>query len=113
MESKWSNVPQQELPDRILKALLCTDPISYPNIYATLKIFGTIPITTCECQHSISVLRRLKTYLRGTMKQERMNGLALLHVHRDLELDLEKIVDLFAMKHPRRIEMINVLDSDN
>ena len=47
------------------------------------------------------------------MKQERMNGLALLHVHRDLELDLEKIVDLFAMKHPRRIEMINVLNSDN
>lgn len=112
-QSKWSNLPQQELPDRISKTLLCTDPLSYPNIYAALKILGTIPITTCECERSISVLRRLKTYLRGTMKQERMNGLALLHVHRDLELDLEKIVDLFAMKHPRRIEMINVLDSDS
>ena len=108
-QSKWSNVPQIELSDRISKALLCTDPLNYPNIYAALKMLGTIAITTRECERSISVLSRLKTYPRGTMKQERMNGLALLHVHRDLELDIEKIVDLFAMKHPRRVEMINVL----
>ena len=78
-QSKWSNLPQQKLPNRISKTLLCTDPLNYPNIYAALKILGTIPIRTCECEPSISVLRRLKTYLRGTMKQERMNGLALLH----------------------------------
>ena len=112
-QSKWSNFPQQELPDRILKTLLCPDPLSYPNTYAALEILGTIPIITCECESLISVLRRLEAYVRGTMKQQGMNGRALLHVHRDLELDLEKIVDLFAMKHPRRIEMINVLDSDS
>eukprot|EP00112_Aurelia_sp_Birch-Aquarium-sp1_P020815 Seg5447.3 transcript_id=Seg5447.3/GoldUCD/mRNA.D3Y31 product="52 kDa repressor of the inhibitor of the protein kinase" protein_id=Seg5447.3/GoldUCD/D3Y31 len=75
--AKWSKVPQKDMPDRISSTLLQTDPLSYPNIYAELKIIATVPITTSECERSISVLRRLKTYLRGTMKQDRMNGLAL------------------------------------
>ncbi len=50
--------------------------------------------------------------MRGTMSQERKNGLALLHVHRDMQLDLEEIIDMFARNHPRRIERLNVLESD-
>ena len=110
--AKWSKVPQKDMPDRISSTLLQTDALSYPNIYAALKIIATVPITTSECERSISVLRRLKTYLRGTMKQDRMNGLALLHVHRDTRIDINKVIDMFALKHPRRMEMINILDSD-
>ena len=36
------------------------------------------------------------------MVQDRLTGLALMHAHREMELDLEKIVDLFANLHPRR-----------
>ena len=35
------------------------------------KNLGTIPVTTCECERSIYVIRRLKTFLRSTMWQER------------------------------------------
>ena len=34
---------------------------TFPNIYTALCILGTIPITTCQCERSVSVLRRLKT----------------------------------------------------
>ena len=40
-----------------------------------------LPVTSCEAECSFSTLRRLKTYLRTTMSQERLNGLALLNVY--------------------------------
>ena len=101
-------------PDRISSVLrLCKEmELTFPNIYCSLKILGTIPVTTCECERSISSLRRLKTYLRSTMGEERLNGLAALHVHNNIPVDLEKIIDNFARKHSRRMTMINILDSD-
>ena len=30
-----------------------------------------IPVTSCECDSSVSVLRRLNTYLRSTMCRDR------------------------------------------
>ena len=52
------------LPDRISTTLKVCKPmeLSFPNLYCCLKILGTLPITTCECERSISSLRRLKTY---------------------------------------------------
>ena len=44
------------------------------------------------------------------MVQDRLNGSALMHAHREMELDLEKIVDLFANLHPRRMRMENILN---
>ena len=51
--------------------------------------------------HQISIpsipLRQLKTYLRATMKQDRLNYLMLLRVHKDKtdELDLKLLVNEF------------------
>ena len=57
---------------------------------------------------SISVLRRLKTYLRSTMKNDRLNGLALLNIHREIDLNVEEINDKFAMRRPRKMTLINM-----
>ena len=37
------------------------------------------------------------------MGQERLTGLALLHINYSLELDLDEIINIFAHKHPRRM----------
>jgi len=37
----------------------------------------TIPVTTCAAERSFSGLRRLKTYLRSTLSQVRLNSTAL------------------------------------
>ena len=45
------------------------------------------------------------------MVQDRLNGLALMHAQREMGLDLEKIIDLFAnFIHPRRMRMENILN---
>ena len=43
------------------------------------------------------------------MREERLNGLAMLYVHRDVACDANTIVDQFAHKHPRRLQLGNPL----
>ena len=98
------------LHDRISTSLKVCKPmeLSFPNLYCCLKILGTIPVTTCECERSVPSLRRLKS----TMGEERLNRLATMHVHKDINMDLEMIIDDFAVKHKRRLKFRNILDSD-
>ena len=107
----WSekNKNGEEIPDRISTTLKAADKDAYPNVFAILKVLATIPVTTCSCERSISALRNLKNYLRSTIGQERLNGLALMHVHCGMNPDLEKIVDMFANLHPRRMRMYGIL----
>ncbi len=59
---------------------------------------GTLPVTSCECERSISMLKLIKTSLRSSMGQDRLNGLAMLYYHRDIEITSEKVVDEFSSK---------------
>ena len=84
--------------------------LSNETVVTALRLLGTVPVTTCECERSVSSLHRLKTYMRGTMSQERLNGLALLHTHRHMSLNIEELVDKFAGEQPRRMRLYNILD---
>lgn len=86
--------------------------VSFPNIYVALQIMATVPVTTCTCERSISVLRRLKSYLRNTMAENRLNGLAMLHIHREITLNIDKVIERFARKHPKRMKLVDILNSD-
>ena len=109
--NKWTNLPQNTEPLSTVKdALLSVDKQTYPNVFTILQIVGTIPVTSSTCERSISKLRQLKTYLRNTMSEDRTNGLALMNAHRELGLDLEKIIYMFANLHPRRMKMVNILE---
>ena len=107
---KGKNDRKEDIPDSIDATLEQIDNGAYVNIYTILQILITIPISSASCERSISTLRNLKTYLRNTMVQDRLNGLALMHAHREMELDLEQIIDLFANLHPRRMRMENILN---
>lgn len=48
---------------------------------------ATLPVTTCESERSFSMLKLIKTPLRSTVGQERLNGLAILIIHRSESLD--------------------------
>ncbi len=71
--------------------------ISFP-IFTLLCIMGTLPVTSCECERSISTLKLIKTSLRSSMGQDRLNGLAMLYYHRDIEITSEEVVDEFSSK---------------
>ncbi len=59
---------------------------------------GTLPVTSCECERSISMLKLIKTSLRSSMGQDLLNGLAMLYYHRDIEITSEDVVDEFSSK---------------
>jgi len=48
-----------------------------------IKKVCILPVTICTSERSCSSLRRLKTYLRSTMTETRLNGLAMLSIHKE------------------------------
>lgn len=53
------------------------------EVVTLLKLVLVLPSTNAVSERSFSAMRRRKTYLRTTMKQERLNHLLLLHVHKE------------------------------
>lgn len=49
-------------------------------------------------------LLRLKTWLRSKMGQDRLSGLALLHVHRQIDIPTDKIIEKFSKMKKRTLE---------
>ena len=72
----------------------------FPELLNVLKILATMPVTSCEAERSFS-LKRLKTYLRSMMGEDRLNSLAVLNIHRGvcntvMEEEIEKLVNKFS-----------------
>ena len=75
-----------------------------PNFISALKTYIVLPSSACEAERSFSTLRRLKTYLRSTQTQQRLNDLAILSLHRDHAeaLDLNEAVNEFVSRTQTR-----------
>ena len=77
-----------------------------PEFSKVLKIYSVLPISSCEAERSFSALKRLKTYLRSKMGQNRLSSLALMHLERNivnsvLQEDMSKLIDKFARNKKR------------
>ena len=48
--------------------------------------------------------------MRSTMGQERFSGLALMNIHLDIPINIDKIVNDFSQKHPRQMQLENILN---
>lgn len=79
-------------------ALSICNPTVCENIYKLLVIFATLPVSSCENERSFSTLRRLKTFLRANTTEQRLNGLALLHIYRDLSPSTEEVIEEMAQQ---------------
>ena len=53
-------------------------------------MLATLPVTTATNKRSFSAHKYLETYLRNTTKEVRLNGLALLYVHRDIGAEFSR-----------------------
>ena len=62
----------------------------------------TFPVTSATAERSFSALKRIKTYLRSTM---RLCNLAILSIEHSLSgsLDLDEVIDKFDEQHSCRI----------
>ncbi|KAF3841467.1 hypothetical protein F7725_007329 [Dissostichus mawsoni] len=63
-----------------------------------------VPAASAEAERSFSALRRLKTWLRSTMMQIRINNVAVCHIHKELlgKVSREKICQEFILANEYR-----------
>lgn len=57
---------------------------TFTETVTLLKILVTTPMTTAESERCFSTLKRIKTFLRNTMTQDRLNALAMLSMEKKL-----------------------------
>lgn len=78
---------------------------SFPNVYIAYRILLSIPVTVGATGISFSKLKLLKSYLRLTMLQDRLNGLAILSIESEMLelLDYKTLINNFAAKKARRL----------
>uniref|UniRef100_A0A8I6XIQ0 HAT C-terminal dimerisation domain-containing protein n=1 Tax=Hordeum vulgare subsp. vulgare TaxID=112509 RepID=A0A8I6XIQ0_HORVV len=76
----------------------------YPSISIAYRILFTVPVTVASAERSFSKLKLLKNYLRSTMTQERLNGLATLCIEKKLldDIDIDPIISDFESRNVRR-----------
>ncbi|KAM3842976.1 zinc finger MYM-type protein 1-like [Diretmus argenteus] len=77
-----------------------------------LKILITTPMTTAEAERCFSTLKRIKTFLRNTMTQDRLNALAMMSMEKKLVTEMtdfnQRVIEIFAGQKERRAKFIYV-----
>lgn len=83
----------------------------YPNITKVLYLLLLTSVTSSSVERANSYLKFIKNPLRSTMGEDRFNALLLRYVHKDIHIDnhINKIVDKFAVKNPRKMMLLNPL----
>ena len=103
----FTNV-RPESTTNALKVLQYLYPIrdSYPNLTTAYRILLTIPVTVASAERSFSKLKLIKNYLRSTMKEERLCGLAIISIEHELaqEIEIPDLIDAFAFEKARKLK---------
>lgn len=76
----------------------------FPNLYISLRILSTFPVSVATDERSFSKLKIIENYLRSSMSQERLSGLALISIEHEIanNLNMDNIIETFAEKKARK-----------
>lgn len=78
----------------------------FPNLYLVLKISVIFPISSCTVERSFSKLKLIKTKLRTSMSQERLENLMKISCEKDIDPNIENIILIFAKKSSRLCKLL-------
>ena len=95
-----------------LKSLEHSQRILLSEVVKIAKLLLVMPATNAISERSFSALKRVKTYLRSTTTDSRLNNLLVLHTHKDTadKLDLKIIGNQFIDKYQTRINTFGHYD---
>lgn len=74
-----------------LKELSQAQKVLLSEVCKVAKLLLVMPASNALSERSFSALRRVKSFLRATMSQARLNSTMILHVHKDFTDDLSLI----------------------
>jgi hypothetical protein len=64
-------------------------------------LFATLPVTSATPEKTFSTLSRIKTYLRSTMTEKRLNGLAIENINKKKSYERSRCHSSFCSKRPK------------
>ena len=67
-----------------LQSLSSAQQILIGHVCRVFKLLMVMPATNCTSERSFSTLKRVKTYIRNTMTQDRLNHLMMIHCHQEI-----------------------------
>ena len=78
--------------------------VAFPTLHKLIQIALTICVTSAECERCFSALKRIKSYLRSSMTEERLVDSASISIERDFaqEMSIEEIIDQFSASDRNR-----------
>ena len=78
--------------------------VMIPMVIKLIKYYLVCPASTANAERSFSHLRRLKTYLRSTMRQTRLNSLLILSTYKEEldNIDVKKALKEFISRKEER-----------
>ena len=91
------------LPQTLVETLDVANAAFYPGIYVAVKTLLTYPVLACAAERSFSSMKRLKTPLRNTMTDDCLSSLAILHIHKEKEINVESVLGQFAQHKEGRL----------
>ena len=101
-----SELPLKDLKSVIsyLKSLSTTQRDFYSEVMNVAKLILVMPATNATSERTFSALQRLKTWLRTTSSQARLNWRMLLHVHNERTdaLCMQDLLNDFASRNDSR-----------
>uniref|UniRef100_A0A8I7B0C9 HAT C-terminal dimerisation domain-containing protein n=1 Tax=Hordeum vulgare subsp. vulgare TaxID=112509 RepID=A0A8I7B0C9_HORVV len=79
----------------------------FPNASIAYRVLLTIPVTVASAEKSFCKLKLLKSYMRTTMTQQRLNDLATIALESEVleKIDYEDIIEDFISKNTARMRM--------
>jgi hypothetical protein len=77
-----------------------------------LTVLLTMHVTVESAERNFSKLKLIKTYLRSSMSQERLNGLTTLSIENDMleNIDVDVIINDFTSQNARRNRFLLIFE---
>ena len=96
---------KEDHPKGLLQMLFYLETLkeAFSELHCIVLIACTLPVSSAECERNSSSMKLIKKELRSVMKQERLDSLMMLGIHRERgdKLDLDSVVDRFKAKFPK------------
>ena len=87
-----------------LRLKVCEYQAIFPQMMKLIQLLLVIPATSATSERSFSSLWLVKTFLRSTMSQERLNYLMMIYVHKERAIDIKQALAEFIQRNMERKE---------
>ena len=77
----------------------------FPNVYVALRILLTLPVSVASGERSFSKLKIIKNYLRSTLSQDHLSGMATLAIEHQVlsTIETDSFLKDFAKVKARKV----------